>query len=385
MQLLCLGLSVVASSDSPSGGALSGSGALRLLCSELGLLWCGQVVMISGSPAAVYLGPPRSSSMGLTGESKAPPPGSGKKLLMVENKFRSPAGLVGVAYMAVTAAAVLEPSGVLHSVPCSALKQSSTVDSGSLGKFIQDHGQRRSGSHGQLGLLTSSSGPSKAPSPQRGVTTAIIIPFRNCHEHLTHWLDYLHLILKRQQLVYGVCTINQDGDGVYSKAKLMNAGHVEALKEDDYDCFVFSDVDMVPLDDRNLYRCFDRPRHFAVAIDKFNYELPYKDIFGGVTALSKEQFLTVSGFSNTYWGWGGEDDDMYNRIMLRIKSISQPDAVIGWYKMIKHGRDRHNERDLDNVKKLQETKKILDQDGLSSLSYTVVEILIELVSCVPET
>uniref|UniRef100_A0A8C6MC73 Beta-1,4-galactosyltransferase n=1 Tax=Nothobranchius furzeri TaxID=105023 RepID=A0A8C6MC73_NOTFU len=228
-------------------------------------------------------------------------------------------------------------------------------------------------------------GSSLQPSPQRGVTTAIIIPFRNCHEHLTHWLDYLHLILKRQQLVYGVCTINQDGDGVYSKAKLMNAGHVEALKEDDYDCFVFSDVDMVPLDDRNLYRCFDRPRHFAVAIDKFNYELPYKDIFGGVTALSKEQFLTVSGFSNTYWGWGGEDDDMYNRIMLRIKSISQPDAVIGWYKMIKHGRDRHNERDLDNVKKLQETKKILDQDGLSSLSYTVVEILIELVSCVPET
>lgn len=38
---------------------------------------------------------------------------------------------------------------------------------------------------------------------------AIIIPFRNRDEHLKYWLYYLHPILQRQQLDYGVYVINQ--------------------------------------------------------------------------------------------------------------------------------------------------------------------------------
>lgn len=38
---------------------------------------------------------------------------------------------------------------------------------------------------------------------------AIIIPFRRRDEHLTFWLYYLHPILQRQQLDYGVYVINQ--------------------------------------------------------------------------------------------------------------------------------------------------------------------------------
>lgn len=38
---------------------------------------------------------------------------------------------------------------------------------------------------------------------------AIIIPFRNRDEHLKYWLFYLHPILQRQQLDYGIYVINQ--------------------------------------------------------------------------------------------------------------------------------------------------------------------------------
>lgn len=38
--------------------------------------------------------------------------------------------------------------------------------------------------------------------------------------------------------------------------------------------------------------------------------LPYKTYFGGVSALSPEQYLKMNGFPNNYWGWGGEDDDI---------------------------------------------------------------------------
>lgn len=63
----------------------------------------------------------------------------------------------------------------------------------------------------------------------------------------------------------------QDGDEIFNRAKLLNIGYMEALKEYDYDCFVFSDVDLIPMDDRNTYRCFSQPRHLSVSMDKFGF------------------------------------------------------------------------------------------------------------------
>ena len=42
--------------------------------------------------------------------------------------------------------------------------------------------------------------------------------------------------------------------------------------------------------------------------------MPYKGYFGGVSAMSTNDFKKVNGFSNKFWGWGGEDDDMHERI-----------------------------------------------------------------------
>ena len=42
----------------------------------------------------------------------------------------------------------------------------------------------------------------------------------------------------------------------------------------------------------------------------FIYRIPYYDFHGGVVGFTPEQYLKVNGFSNLYFGWGSEDDDL---------------------------------------------------------------------------
>ena len=35
--------------------------------------------------------------------------------------------------------------------------------------------------------------------------------------------------------------------------------------------------------------------------------------FGGITSFSAGQFKQINGFPNNFWGWGGEDDELYKR------------------------------------------------------------------------
>ena len=41
--------------------------------------------------------------------------------------------------------------------------------------------------------------------------------------------------------------------------------------------------------------------------------LPYPDIFGGAGSFTRKHFELINGFSNEFWGWGGEDDDLFER------------------------------------------------------------------------
>ncbi|XP_025288048.1 beta-1,4-galactosyltransferase 1 [Canis lupus baileyi] len=212
--------------------------------------------------------------------------------------------------------------------------------------------------------------PKNCISPHK---VAIIIPFRNRQEHLKYWLYYLHPILQRQQLDYGIYVINQAGETMFNRAKLLNIGFQEALKDYDYNCFVFSDVDLIPMNDHNAYRCFSQPRHISVAMDKFGFSLPYVQYFGGVSALSKEQFLTINGFPNNYWGWGGEDDDIYNRLVFKGMSVSRPNAMVGKCRMIRHSRDKKNEPNPQRFDRIAHTKETMLSDGLNTLTYKVLD------------
>lgn len=52
---------------------------------------------------------------------------------------------------------------------------------------------------------------------------------------------------------------------------------------------------------------------YSISWIHFVYSLPYTNIFGGVGAFTRQHFELVNGFSNKFWGWGGEDDDLFKR------------------------------------------------------------------------
>uniref|UniRef100_A0A8C5KC30 Beta-1,4-galactosyltransferase n=1 Tax=Jaculus jaculus TaxID=51337 RepID=A0A8C5KC30_JACJA len=202
---------------------------------------------------------------------------------------------------------------------------------------------------------------------------AILIPHRNREKHLLYLLEHLHPFLQRQQLDYGIYIIHQAGTKKFNRAKLLNVGYLEALKEQAWDCFVFHDVDLVPENDFNLYTCEGQPKHLVVGRNSTGYRLRYSGYFGGVTALSREQFFKVNGFSNNYWGWGGEDDDL-RLVELHKMKISRPKPEVGKYTMIFHTRDRGNEVNVDRMKLLHQVSRVWRTDGLSNCSYKLLSV-----------
>lgn len=198
---------------------------------------------------------------------------------------------------------------------------------------------------------------------------AILIPFRNRHEHLPILFQHLIPMLQRQRLQFAFYVIEQSGSQPFNRAMLFNVGFLEAIKDLDWDCLIFHDVDHIPENDRNYYGCGQMPRHFAAKLDKYMYILPYCEFFGGVSGLTVEQFHKINGFPNAFWGWGGEDDDLWNRVHYAGLNVTRPEGEIGKYKSIPH-HHRGEVQFLGRYKLLRYSKERQHLDGLNNLRYS---------------
>lgn len=238
---------------------------------------------------------------------------------------------------------------------------------------------------------------------------AIIIPYRKRGKHLKILLSHLHPILQRQQINYRIFVVEQNGVDTFNKGRLYNAGFMIISSLQKFTCVIFHDVDLLTENDSNIYDCTKIkkaakimegiPRnvvHFATKVDKFGYKqqeyyrpdiavssrnntltnipLKYKKyaLYGGVTGMTPKQYNYLNGYSNQYWGWGCEDEDMAIRIENANMSIIE--TANGRFTMIKHERDTGNGNNWERFYLLKDAAERHYRDGLSDLKFKLIHM-----------
>ncbi|XP_017873153.1 PREDICTED: beta-1,4-N-acetylgalactosaminyltransferase bre-4 [Drosophila arizonae] len=200
-------------------------------------------------------------------------------------------------------------------------------------------------------------------------STAIIVPYRDRQEQLAAFLNYMHNYLRLQQIHYRIFVVEQSDRKPFNRAMLFNIGATVASSYG-YPCLILHDVDLMPLNSGQLYACTTLPRHMSSALDNWRFHLPYRTLFGGVVAISTSQFKMINGMSNLYHGWGGEDDDLYERLHVLSIEICRFAPAYSEYTMLKHKQETPNK---NRMALLRSASLRMHTDGLNSLVYKEVE------------
>lgn len=149
---------------------------------------------------------------------------------------------------------------------------------------------------------------------------AIIIPHRNRLEHLKTFIQHFNRFHLKHQL--DIYIINQHNNIKFNRGFLLNIGFYIASHYK-YNRYIFHDVDSYP--DKTLFELYfkdlDKIIHFQ-NLEHAKYKFP--EFFGGVEGFNATSFEKINGFPNNFFGWGGEDDALYNRLVLNNMLFYRP-------------------------------------------------------------
>ena len=156
----------------------------------------------------------------------------------------------------------------------------------------------------------------------------IVVPYRNRPNQLKTFTERIADLIN---LPYELIIIEQVDDKEFNRGKLLNIGFMKAVSLD-CDYVVFHDIDMLPI--KADYSYSDTPVHLIS-----DFKLPegvsrelFDDYFGGVTLFPCNLFKQINGYTNEYFGWGFEDDNL----LLRCK---ENQIKLDSRKVVQRGRD----------------------------------------------
>ena len=143
----------------------------------------------------------------------------------------------------------------------------------------------------------------------------VCVPYRNREAHLKEFVPKVGAYLESKGIDYCMYFGHQVDDKLFNRGAMKNIAAKHAF-EDGCDYIVWHDIDMIPEEGTDYSFPKENPIHIATNISQMNYELKYEEYFGGAILFSKEQVERTNGYSNDYWDWGMEDDDLFWRCHL---------------------------------------------------------------------
>jgi len=208
--------------------------------------------------------------------------------------------------------------------------------------------------------------------PEQNSKIAIIVPFRNNKyqqrdiqlakfiQHYHNYLDNLDIYIIEQS----------DDNKKFNRGATLNIGF-QIAKKNNYDMYIFHDVDLIsPKEIRNIYSYkSDIPEHIG---SLWNEKYNFSDFLGGIISFNAETYEKINGYPNNFYGWGGEDDAMYNRLTENNILVYKPESM---YK-ISEMKHKHTSdiQELTNKKKrfnILNDLKNWKKDGINSIKYKI--------------
>jgi len=142
----------------------------------------------------------------------------------------------------------------------------------------------------------------------------LIVPYRNRPSQLIEFKKIIKDYLTTQNVEYELIIVEQTPHKTFNRGKLLNIGF-NVAKQLNCDYVIFHDVDMLPVNVDYSYS--DIPLHLATNfLPKSINRMIFDEYFGGVTLFPVNLFEKINGYSNEYWGWGYEDNDLLHRCKL---------------------------------------------------------------------
>jgi hypothetical protein len=195
----------------------------------------------------------------------------------------------------------------------------------------------------------------------------VIVPFADFKpeeqrsEQLNAYISHISKLIKQSKKTHptvSVCVIvaEQHAPAQYfNKGQLLNSAvKWFCTNHDQPDYVIFNDVDMLP--NKALFTEYlnINGQTALMPLDS-EYTQHYGDMEipagGGIYGLPFDDFVAVNGYSNTFWGWGGEDNSFHKRLKINNK-LPYTRVQTGNIKYI----DLQRTTDADKMEYLQKNK-----------------------------
>jgi len=115
----------------------------------------------------------------------------------------------------------------------------------------------------------------------------------------------------------------------FNLGRLKNIGfHIASQEQSSLAYYVLSDVDMLPSEGLipSYLQYPKTPIHLGHVGTRYGQD--GREFLGGVISFRQDDFETVNGYPNNFWGWGGEDDCLIYRLKETNLKVSKPEEPV---------------------------------------------------------